>query len=432
MRFERAQAIADAVLHEGYVLYPYRASSAKNRYRWAFGVLAPRAWSDAGGCEPWWMETECLVEPGPAAAVSGRLRFLHQVERRIEAATDPAAATFVPVDSLETGEHLLVPWEEGHTRAIDFDVELAHLQGSGEVSIPFEVAGGSDVHPATDADGTVIGRVTRRWSPVRGRIRVRSETVATEPSLVRLSVHVANLTPWASPQADRRQALSAACIGTHLLLAATDAAFVSLLDPPPRARAAAAACTNTRAYPVLAGPPGDRDLVLAAPIILYDHPRLAPESPGDFFDATEIDEMLTLRTRTLTDEEKRHARATDERAAAIIDRVDALPPAAIERLHGAIRDFDGPEMVPRASEPRRSYAPGAKVRLRPGARRTDAQDLLFAGCVATVEEIRHDVDGRSYVAVTIDDDPASELHRWYGRYFYYELDEVEPAEEETR
>ena len=72
-------------------------------------------------------------------------------------------------------------------------------------------------------------------------------------------------------------------------------------------------------------------------LFLYDYPQIAPESPGDLYDATEIDEILTLRTMTLTDEEKREARATDPRAAAIIDRVDDMPPEILDRLHGAVR-----------------------------------------------------------------------------------------------
>ncbi|CAM5689266.1 hypothetical protein SAFG77S_00879 [Streptomyces afghaniensis] len=66
---------------------------------------------------------------------------------------------------------------------------------------------------------------------------------------------------------------------------------------------------------------------------------MAPESPGDLHDAAEIDEILTLRTMLLTDEEKREARATDPRAAAILDRVDTMPQEVFERLHGAVRSL---------------------------------------------------------------------------------------------
>src|SRR5262249_44687235 len=60
VNFEPAERVADAVLYEGYVLYPYRASAAKNQYRWQFGVLAPR--TPRGDGEPAAARTECLIE----------------------------------------------------------------------------------------------------------------------------------------------------------------------------------------------------------------------------------------------------------------------------------------------------------------------------------------------------------------------------------
>jgi hypothetical protein len=161
--------------------------------------------------------------------------------------------------------------------------------------------------------------------------------------------------------------------------------------------------------------------MLAAPFIMYDHPQVAPESAGDLCDATEIDELLMLRTRTLTEDEKRHARATDARTAAIVARAEQLPSEALERMHGAPRDLNGGEMVPRT----RVLPIGAKVRLRAPKRRTDAQDLLYAGHTATVAAIRHDIDGTVFLGVTIDYDPAAELHGWYGRFHFYRLDEVD-------
>jgi hypothetical protein len=167
---------------------------------------------------------------------------------------------------------------------------------------------------------------------------------------------------------------------------------------------------------VLAGAPGQSDLLLAAPIILYDHPQVAPESPGDLFDATEIDEILSLRTLALTEEEKRLARATDDRAAAIIDRVEAMSAPTLERLHGTIR--------------RAPLGPGSRVRLRPGRRRSDAQDMFLDGMVATVQVVMQDVEDHDCFAVTVDDDPASELFLWHGRYLYFYPDEVEPLPED--
>src|SRR5262249_18504981 len=160
----------------------------------------------------------------------------------------------------------------------------------------------------------------------------------------------------------------------HLVIGADGGALVSAIDPP--TWAAHASCTSVRSYPVLVG----RDVLLAAPFILYDDPRLAPESAGDLCDATEIDELLMLRTRALTDDEKRHARAPDPRSAQIIDRADAPAADALARMHGAPRDLLDGEMVPRAGI-------GSKVVLRTPTRRTDAQDLLYAGHIATIVDI---------------------------------------------
>ena len=145
--------------------------------------------------------------------------------------------------------------------------------------------------------------------------------------------------------ADKDAALRSSLIGTHLLMAAAGARFVSVIDPPEDAREAAGRCRQHRCWPVLAGDGGPdgqtSDVVLAAPIILSDHPAVAPESAVAMFDATEIDEILTLRVLTLTDEEKAQARATDPRAAAIIDRCEQLSPEELQRLHGIMRDPHG-------------------------------------------------------------------------------------------
>ena len=170
---------------------------------------------------------------------------------------------------------------------------------------------------------------------------------------------------------------------------------------------------------------------LASPIVLYDDPAIAAESQGDLFDGTEIDEILTLRTMTQTDEEKRQARATDPRAAAIVDRVDAMPPELLDRLHGTVRYLRSvtgepePETVTVAGV---RVTAGSKVRLRPSLRGTDAQDMFLVGLTATVRTVLSDVDGVTYVAVTVDDDPAADLQTTHGRFRYFSPDEIEPLE----
>jgi hypothetical protein len=193
------------------------------------------------------------------------------------------------------------------------------------------------------------------------------------------------------------------------------------------------------------GPDGQTsDVVLAAPIILADHPEVAPESAVAMFDATEIDEILTLRVLTLTDDEKARARATDARAAAIIDRCEQLSPAELQRLHGTLRDPHGltgddwwaalaQDMAAAPVSPETDavvvagsrVARGSRVRLQPN-RRADAQDMFLAGQEAVVSAVHVDLDGETHVAVTLVDDPAADLHDWYGRHLYFAPDELRP------
>lgn len=265
---------------------------------------------------------------------------------------------------------------------------------------------------------------------------------------MRLSVEVENAT--AAGTMRREDSLLHSFVGCHVLFAADNDAFVSLLEPPDDAVGAAGRCAQHRCWPVLVGPAPRRDLVLASPVILYDFPAVAPQSPGDFFDGTEIDEMLTLRAQTLTDEEKAEARATDPKAAAIIDRCDTIADDVMASLHGTAgaapslvsatrTESDAvPTWTNDAVDPQPEWSDpgpdvivsggsvigrGTKVTLHP-RRRADAHDIFIEGRVATVARVVHDVDGDVHIAVTVDDDPAAELWDWQGRYLYFSPDEV--------
>lgn len=334
MSFELARTVADAVLYEGYLLYPYRSSARKNQVRWQFGILGPGGAAAAGGEEPM-MRAECLLESAAEAVVDVRLRFLQVQSRAVEQALDDAGGRFSPVPELRVGDATWLTWDEAVEQEIDLP-DLAVRDLETERTLPVEVAGGEETEPILDADGATVGRLVRRRRPLSGVVRVAAQAVDAPPGVTRLRVTVENTTAW-TPDGDRESAARHSFVGTHLLLAVRGGAFLSLLEPPEEAVEAARACANHRCWPVLVGEEGSRDVVLASPIILYDYPAVAAESAGDLFDSTEIDEILTLRVMTLTEEEKLAARATDPRAGAIIDRCDAMSPAEMERLHGALR-----------------------------------------------------------------------------------------------
>lgn len=444
-RFERARQVADAVLYEGYVLYPYRASARKNHVRWQFGVLAPRDWSRAGGCEEWWSETECLIEGDADTRLVGTTRFLQVRTRRVEAAED-GGRRFRAVPSLEADGRLWTSWEEGVEREVEFEVAPCGARAQ-EHERRFSFPGTSETESIPTEAGAPVGRVVREQRLLAGVLRISSERIGAPAPLYKLRLRVENRTPWHAPGAPREETLSSFFVAVHTLLAVRAGSFLSLTDPPAWASAAAAGCRNRRAWPVLVGERGSRDVVLSSPIILEDYPEIAPESPGDLYDATEIDEILTLRTMTLSDEEKREARATDPRAAAIIDRVDGLPPAVLDRLHGAIRYLRDAAPPPEESRPAwwdpaaeasvdpetasievdgTTIAKGSRVRLRPRTRGGDVQDRFLAGRAAVVQGVFLDVDDGRHLAVVLEGDPAADLHQWHGRFFYFAPDEVEP------
>ncbi len=449
MSFGLAQKIADAVLYEGYVLYPYRASAAKNRVRWQFGVVVPRGYAGLGGSEPWAMQTECLIQPDGSPELDLRVRFLQVQARTVEESLE--GNTFRPVETLAVGDQTLVTWEEGVERLLD----ATAIPLDRGTEIPIEAPAGREVELVHAADGGTAARIVRERWPVSGRIRVTAEP---EGDLIKVRVRIENLGEW-DGGADREGALRRSLVGAHTLLAVRGGTFVSLLDPPPEAAAAAAACANEHTWPVLVGPEGSRDVLLSSPIILYDHPAVAPESPGDLCDATEIDEILTLRVMTLTDEEKREAAGTDERSRRIIERSDSIPPEMLERLHGAVRSL-APAPVdaartaatladlsewesflnpPGVVSPEEAsieigevrVAKGSRVRLRP-TRSADSMDLFLAGREARVEGVYRDIEDVAWVAVSLEDDPASDLHSSHGRFFYFYPEEIEPLESERR
>ncbi len=330
--------IANAVLYEGYILYPYRPS-VKNRQRWTFGGLYPEAYSAASG-DPCSNQTECLIEGSPATVVTASVRFLHLTNRIVGELTAPwpagAEPDFHPVEALRVGERIYHAWQEAEERAVVFaELPVAGLLHQPR-TMPFTFPSRRWLEALPGPDGDIAGVLVREQQPIEGTVEATVAPVSDE--LFRLTLRVLNRTPFAQHgQASRDDALLRSLVSTHAVLGVRQGAFVSLLEPPAAWQEAAAACRNVGTWPVLVGDAGERDTMLSAPIILYDYPQVAPESPGDFFDGTEIDEMLTLRILTMTDDEKRLMAAVDERARALLTRTETLGAHQLLQLHGTVR-----------------------------------------------------------------------------------------------
>jgi hypothetical protein len=302
------EKIADAVLYEGYLLYPYRPSAVKNQQRFNFGVLYPRQFCEAqGGSEAWEMQTECLVAGEGSGLIEVKVRFLQLAD------------------------------VEGRQEGLEREVCISALALSSIATLPcrrpFAFAG------AEDAGG-------RRSETVEGELELGAAQI--DERLFKVTLKIRNREdPENADGMSRDQILLRSFVSVHAILHISGGGFVSLLDPPEEFRAAAAGCRNMGLWPVLAGAEGQRDTVLASPIILYDYPQIAPESPGDLFDGTEIDEILALRILTLTDAEKLEVRNGDDRARKILERTEMLPPEHFQKLHGALRGLSAQPEQPR-------------------------------------------------------------------------------------
>lgn len=349
------RALSEAVLHEGYLLYPYRASALKNQHRYPFGTLYPEAFCrehEAGDASL--ARVECVLMGAADARVSIQARFLQIA-----------------------------------TSAVVRDTQLT------EISL---------ASVAVDAASHHFD-----FPPLSGQIAVRAFHAGAD--VWKLAVELRNVTELIAPETTSRdEALCHALCSAHLLLRSAGAEFVSAIDPPHGARALVESCRSAGLWPVLVGAPGARTALLAAPIILYDYPELAPESPGDFCDGTEIDELLTLRILTLTDEEKRAMSEGDPYARGLLERTEAFGLAGLRELHGRLSRHP-------------ALKRGDRVRLRP-RNRADIFDLALEGRFATVQAVEHDLEGHAHIVVTVDDDPGKDLGA-YGHQFFFKSDEVE-------
>jgi hydrogenase maturation protease len=343
VNLNQVEKIAEAVLYEGYMLYPYRHSSVKNRQRWNFGVLCPTSYSaQQQGTERDTMQTEILVRGNFGTRLTVKVRFLQIIRRSIGKLRVPVASLladteppFDYVDRLEVGGRIYQAWQEAAEREIVCDpIELAVPVASA--SIPFGLSAHREVEPVRDEAGDVIGIILREWEHLSGAIEV-SETHLRD-DLFKIRVLVRNDSHFAATsEALREEAVLFSLVSTHTILGVEDGAFLSLLEPPAEYETLIAECKNIGTWPVLVGEDDSQQVVLSSPIILYDYPQIAPESTGSLFDGTEIDEILSLRIMTLTDEEKREIRQSDDRAREVLDRTESLPEEQFMKLHGVLR-----------------------------------------------------------------------------------------------
>jgi hypothetical protein len=449
--------ITEAVLYEGYALYPYRPSSIKNqRERFTFGRVYPEAYSVAeGGAEPCIMQTECIARAASQSPqLRATIRFLQPVARQIGAFETPlrtatplsrdtgAMPPFRLVPQLRAGGQIFQPWLEAVERSVTVPPLVLSDRSSSSFRMPFAFPGAEEFEPITEGE-TTLGVVCRTQDRIAGLAEIEAQPLPG--NLLKLTIRMFNHTPMAACPARSDDVLLRTFASTHTVLALSGAEFVSSMDPPAEAREAVNGCVNIGTWPVLVGDEtsGQRDLMLSSPIILYDYPKIAPESAGPLFDGTEIDEILTLRIQTLAESEKDEMRRVDPTVRRLLERTEALPSDSRQRLHGVLRepasrpavdfdDFFGPA-TPLSSVTVNGVClqAGDRVRIRPKAR-ADIMDLALQDQVAIIEAVEQDLEKKVHLAVVFENDPGKDLGlmRQSGHRFFYGVDEVEPVRQE--
>ncbi len=533
MKPSRLDQIVEAALYEGYILYPYRASSNKNRQRFTFGRVYPEAFSQAEkGAEPFVMQTQCLLKlDGTPARLAVSVRFLQPVNRQVGVIKQPiaewgagASADFESVPELRVGNKLYQTWQEAIERTVEIPpIEWLSSVGSADLQsavsptfnrpgdrkragveypnsqqienlryrraqiratqkvVPFIFPALRTLEPVRGEPEGIIGVLAREQAALNGEVELSVEELRRD--LVRITLRVVNRSALSEAQMRDKEAVGMRTLAsTHTILRVTNGEFISLMDPPTELREQAAGCKNVGAWPVLVGEEGQKDAMLSSPLILYDYPQIAPESPGPLFDGTEIDEILTLRILTMTDEEKLESRQLDEHARKLLERTEGLGQEILLGMHGTLRT--GPASVgnqvtarglsspqqgttspvktspskptdsaadknvraPEAVEFDDFFGPstkiqevlvgdarvraGDRVRIRPKAR-ADVLDMALNGKTALVEAIEQDLERKIHLAVVLEDDPGKDLGlmRQPGHRFFYGVDEVEPVRE---
>ena len=446
MSSTQVDKIAEAVLYEGYVLYPYRASSRKNRSRFTFGRVYPKSYSiTQTESEPFVTQTECLLRRGCDEAVVGvRLRFLQPISREVGLLTEPLKEldsapgdeSFRVVPEVHLDGRLYQSWQEAAEREIHLTrASVASLRDRVE-STPFWFPASDEIQPIRDRAGWIRAFIRRRRAQIEGVGNTSAERI--DKWVYKITVTVANLTPVEGLDLTREETiLLKTFASTHTILNVSNGEFISLSDPPPAYSSFAAGCKNIGTWPVLVGEKinGGADTMLCSPIILYDFPTIAPESAGELFDGTEIDEILTLRVLTMTDEEKSEMNQLDEKTRGILERTESLSKEELLGMHGEMRKigssdavfFDANTRPKTASIEGTELQVGDTVIIRPKGR-ADVMDIALKGKIAVIESIEQDAEDRIYLALVLDEDPGRDLGlaRQPGHRFFYGVNEVEP------
>ncbi len=275
------ETFCNALLYEGYALFPYRKNALKNQKRFNFGVLSPKNWAEKQINEHYFQQTEFLVLAETQASLSFKTRFL-----KLSNDSD---------------------WQTAIEKNIESKFSLIKSEN-----------------------------IEYKEDSLFGKIELSSEKL--DDKLYKIRFIFENLTEISDVENyNREQILQYSFVSTHTIFEIENGKFISLLEPSKEFSEQTQSLQNIGNFPVLIGDKLKQNNILASPIILYDFPEIAENSFDNFFDGLEIDELMILNLLALPDEEKRQIAETDERTRQIIEKIESATPEDLMKLHAQLQ-----------------------------------------------------------------------------------------------
>ena len=327
---DTVERIANTVIYEGYRLFPYSPSAIKNTRPSLFGVVYPEDFNRQDQSAGAHMQTECIMQGTDASELNVTLRFL-QLKEMAFAMPDFAEGK----DHVQNRDERAFSMHGYHEKKIETgSLRISELETGRNFAIEFEQE--SKAETLRNATEKPIATCISRLSRLKGSMSVLASRVEGTKDLFKISVRISNTTPLKNlKELDRDSVLRQSFLSTHLILRAQNGEFLSLTEMDGDIKKIAKGCNNVNMWPVLATK--ENDVMLSSPIILYDYPEIAPESTGDFFDSTEIEEYLLLHIAMLSDEEKEKFSQGDERLRAAFENAKKIGQDEMLKLHGTFR-----------------------------------------------------------------------------------------------
>ncbi|KAA9038578.1 hypothetical protein FW778_13550 [Ginsengibacter hankyongi] len=331
--------LTHTLLYEGYSLYPYYRSAVKNQKPIPFGVIFPKDYNAYHEHSHSKMQSQSIITGDNDLTVSVTVRFLHlrKTELFQKANNEKDNEDYIPVSNLDiNGKFYNSGWQTVERKITTGDIGLTQL-AKGGISIPIEFDNMNEGELILNEKNVVVAKSVSSISEITGSILISAESIIESTDSFRITVVVTNTTGLENANTiSRDEAIMQSFLSTHIILQTLQGEFISQQDTPVKWTTATAGCTNINTWPIVIDK--SNTTLLSSPIILYDHPEINPQSSGDLFDSTEIEEALLLHVNLLTEEDRNRIGTEDEKMNAMLKKVNGLTPEDLHQYHSMLKE----------------------------------------------------------------------------------------------